>query len=161
MARSGQISAVESLTVEATPVSGNSGWWWLFAAWVIALAATLAALFIGEILGQEPCLLCWYQRIAMFPLALILGIAVMINDTSVPRYALPLAMAGMAVALWHTLLYAEVVSTAIIPCSAEGPSCTGTAMTILGGVPLPVISLACFLVISILLFLVPATKRNE
>lgn len=155
------MSATENTSSKASPASGDSGWRWLFAAWIIALGATLGALFIGEILGQEPCVLCWYQRIAMFPLALLLGIATLINDLSIRRYALPLAMAGVAVALWHTLLYVGVIPAAIIPCSAEGPSCTGAGMTILGGVPLPVISLACFVVIMILLFLLPGSNRDE
>ena len=47
----------------------------LTAAFLIALAATLGALFIGEVLGQMPCTLCWYQRIAMFPLVPILGLS--------------------------------------------------------------------------------------
>ncbi len=47
----------------------------LYAAWVVALAATLGALFVGEVMGQMPCVLCWYQRIAMIPLAVVLGIA--------------------------------------------------------------------------------------
>ena len=47
----------------------------LYLAWLIALTATVGALFIGEVMGRTPCVLCWYQRIAMFPLALILGLA--------------------------------------------------------------------------------------
>ena len=43
-------------------------------AWAVALASTLAVLFIGEVPGQMPCLLCWYQRAFMFPLAIILGL---------------------------------------------------------------------------------------
>lgn len=49
--------------------------WWLLLAWMIAVAATLIALFVGEILGQAPCNLCWFQRVFMFPLPIILGIA--------------------------------------------------------------------------------------
>lgn len=161
MAETDDMSAIKTLSTEATAASGDSSGWLLFAAWIIALVATLSALFIGEVLGQEPCNLCWYQRIAMFPQALLLGIAILFNDTTVRRYALPLAMAGVGIALWHSLVYLGVVSTAIIPCSAEGPSCTGDGMTILGGIPLPVISLACFVVITILLFLLPGTNRNE
>ena len=161
MAESDDMSAIKTLSSEATAASGESSGWQLFAAWIIALVATLSALFIGEVLGQEPCNLCWYQRIAMFPLALLLGIAILFNDTTVRRYALPMSIAGAAIALWHTLVYFEVVSVAIIPCSAEGPSCTGAGMTILGGVPLPVISLACFVVITILLFLPPGSNRDE
>ncbi len=155
------MNATQNLSSEAASASSNSGWWLLFAAWLISLIASLSALFIGEILGQEPCNLCWYQRIAMFPLALLLGIAILNNDTTVRRYALPMAAAGGAIALWHTLVYLGVVSAAIVPCSAEGPSCTGEGMTILGGIPLPVISLTCFVVITILLFQLPGTNRNE
>ena len=58
----------------------KQGWLWLMAAWGVALAATLGALFIGEVMGMTPCLLCWYQRIFMFPLALILGMAAFAED---------------------------------------------------------------------------------
>ena len=153
-------TAINSYESVKTKTS-KSGWTLLFAAWIISLIATLSALFIGEVLGQEPCNLCWYQRIAMFPLAGILGLACLYNDFSIRRYALPVTMIGTAIALWHTLVYLGVISTAIIPCSAEGPSCTGANMTILGGIPLPMISLACFVAITILLFFLPGTNRNE
>lgn len=71
----------------------------LYLAWLIALVSTLGALFIGEVMGKTPCVLCWYQRIAMFPLALILGIAVFLSDFSVRRYVLPLATIGGLIAL--------------------------------------------------------------
>jgi len=143
------------------PSAPKAGWALLFGAWAIALAASLGALFIGEVLGQEPCNLCWYQRIAMFPLALILGLAFLYNDFSIRRYALPLAIAGGGVALWHTLLYVGLISDAIVPCSVNGPSCTDANMTILGVIPLPMISLASFTVIALLLIQIPTTTRGE
>ncbi len=115
----------------------------LYLAFALALVSTLGALFIGEVLGQTPCVLCWYQRIAMFPLALILGISALTEDPGVRRYALPLALAGGAVALWHSGLYAGFLPEAVAPCTREGPSCTDAAMTILG-LPLPYLSLAAF-----------------
>jgi len=151
----------QNSATEASTTSSDKGTLPLFAAWIIALVASLSALFIGEILGQEPCNLCWYQRIAMFPLALLLGIATLVNDTAIRRYALPLSITGTAIALWHTLVYSGVISAAIIPCSADGPSCTGAGMNILGGIPLPMISLSCFVLITLLLFLIPGTNRNE
>ncbi|MBS97714.1 MAG: disulfide bond formation protein B [Oceanospirillaceae bacterium] len=130
---------------------GQHSWNSLFIAWLVALAATLGALFIGEIMGQVPCQLCWYQRIAMFPLALILGVACATEDPSVHRYAVPLAGAGAAVALWHNLLFFGVIPAAIQPCG-QGPSCSSADMTILGGLPLPLLSLAAFAIIFFLLF---------
>ena len=123
----------------------------LFLAWFVAFAATLGALFIGEVLGQTPCVLCWYQRIAMFPLALVLGVACLTDDRRVGRYALPLALAGGAIALYHSLLYAGLVEEAIVPCSRTGPSCTDKAMLVFGRLPLPYLSLASFAAIVVLL----------
>ena len=65
--------------------------WPIFAAWVVALGATGGALFIGEVLGQLPCDLCWFQRTFMFPLAVILGISVLRGDPSIRVYGLALA----------------------------------------------------------------------
>lgn len=124
---------------------------YLFAAWVIALSATLAVLFIGEVLGQAPCNLCWFQRTFMFPLAVILSIAVWKVDLFIWRYAAPLAILGGAVALYHSLLYAGIVPAPIVPCTASGPSCTDDAMLILG-LPIPFLSLLMFSAILALLF---------
>ena len=139
--------------------SGAPGWWpALFAAWLIALVATLAALFIGEVMGQTPCVLCWHQRIAMFPLAVVLGVACLVEDPGVWRYGAPLAAAGLALAAWHNLLYFGVIPQAIEPCGA-GPSCSSAAMTVLGGVPIPALSLTAFALILCLLFLVKRKAR--
>lgn len=132
--------------------------WWppLFAAWLIALTATAAALFIGEVMGQTPCVLCWHQRVAMFPLALVLGVACLVGDKAVWRYAMPIAGVGAAIALWHNVVYFKIVPEALEPCS-QGVSCTSADMTILGGVPLPLLSLLAFLGI---LALLAQTKRK-
>lgn len=115
----------------------------LLTAWGLALFASLAVLFIGEVMGQAPCVLCWYQRIAMLPLALLLGIAVWRGDLQIWRYALPIAVAGVLVAGFHTLLYYGVIPEGITPCG-DGPSCTDAEMTIFG-LAIPVLSLAAFL----------------
>ena len=132
----------------------------LYAAWLLALAASLGALFVGEILGQTPCLLCWYQRIAMFPLAVLLGIASLNNDGRIARYATPLSAIGAVLAAWHVLVFYEVVPTAIEPCG-QGPSCRGSDMTVLGVVPLPILSLVAFVSILGLLHLVARRGTHE
>lgn len=135
-----------------TELTKTGAWPPLMVAWLIALASTFSVLFIGEILGQEPCLLCWYQRIAMFPLTIILGIACFREDAGVWRYALPLAVAGGVVAFWHSGLFLGLIPKAIEPCG-QGPSCTSTDMTILGGLPLPVLSLGAFAAIALFLLI--------
>ena len=114
-----------------------NAWAVVFLAWFIALAASLGALFIGEIMGQTPCNLCWYQRAFMFPLAVILAVASFRGETSVSWYGLPLTTLGAA----------------IEPCGQDGPSCSSADMTILGVLPLPYLSLVAFLSIALLLIL--------
>lgn len=132
-------------------IAKNQVSYWLFAAWLIALAASFGALFIGEVLGQTPCVLCWYQRIAMFPLAWILGVACITNHQQVVRYALPLALIGGGIALWHSLLYVGIVEEALVPCQRSGPSCTDSAMLTFGGLPIPYLSLMSFIAITLFL----------
>lgn len=73
---------------------------------VVALVATLGSLYLSEIAGFEPCVLCWYQRIAMYPLPVILGIAAVRQDAAVRRYAQPLAVIGLGIAAYHYLIQA-------------------------------------------------------
>ncbi len=128
--------------------SSDPGWALLFAAWLLSLVATLGALFIGEIMGQEPCALCWYQRIFMFPLPIVLGIALLRNDIRVWIYALPLSGLGALIAAYHMLEYAGVIPPGMTPCTATGPSCSGASMTLWGWMPIPLLSLAAFAAIS-------------
>lgn len=131
-------------------------WMLLFVAWLIALGSTLSVLFIGEVMGQTPCVLCWYQRAFMFPLAVILAVACYGSDGSdgaVWRYALPLAIIGAVLAGWHTLVFTGLAPAALEPCGS-GPSCSSENMTIFGGVPLPLLSVAAFGALIVLLLLV-------
>ncbi len=127
------------------------GWNWLMAAWAIALVATLAALFLGEVMGMTPCLLCWYQRIFMFPLALILGMAAFAEDRRGAVYAMPLALGGTVVSGYHSALLAGWVPTWWVPCGS-GPSCSKQNLEIFGSVQIPWLSLLAFAAIAILLF---------
>lgn len=115
----------------------------LFFAWLIAFVSSLAVLFIGEVMGQIPCDLCWFQRSFMFPLAVVLVVAIWNADVMVWKYATPLAGFGAIIALYHTLLYIGLIPKPIIPCEQSGPSCTGESMMIIG-LPIPGLSLLAF-----------------
>ncbi len=121
----------------------------LVLAWVLALSATLAVLFVGEVLGEAPCTLCWFQRAFMFPLAVILGFGFWWQDRTIGRYGVVLALGGAAVAAWHMGLYVGLIPERIQPCTASGPSCTDDNQLIFG-VPIPLMALFTFLVIAIL-----------
>ena len=86
----------------------TTAWSLIFVAWLIASVSTLGALFFGEVMQLPPCVLCWYQRIFMFPLVLILPLGLFPLDPKVVRYALPLAVFGWLFAVFHLLLVAGV-----------------------------------------------------
>ena len=121
----------------------------LAGAWIVALASSLAVLFIGEVLGQAPCVLCWFQRAFMFPLAIVLGLGLWWNDARVGRYAIVLALGGAAIAAWHLGLYWGFVPEPIRPCTATGPSCTDANQLVLG-VPIPLLAFLAFVLIAVL-----------
>ena len=137
----------------------NSDWQLLFIAWAISVLATLGAVFIGEIMGQVPCNLCWYQRIFMFPLSIILTVAAYRSDLAVWRYALPLSLLGVLFSAFHSLIYFKILPEQVKPCMATGPSCSGEGMMLWGTFPLPVLSLAAFVIISISMILI--MKRSS
>lgn len=76
----------------------------LWIAWLMALVATLGSLYYSEIAGFTPCEYCWYQRIGMYPLAIVLGIAAFRGDRAIRVYAIPLALAGAAISAYHYAL---------------------------------------------------------
>ena len=131
----------------------NSYWTLLFLSWLIALVSTLGALFLGEVMGMAPCVLCWYQRIAMFPLVIILALGLLPFDYGSVRYALPLAVTGWAIALYHCLLYWGVVPQSLVPCG-QGPSCTDVKLGLAGFISIPLLSLTAFSLIVVLLLIV-------
>jgi disulfide bond formation protein DsbB len=128
----------------------GSGWAFLFAAWAVAGIATLGALFFSEVMGIPPCVLCWYQRVFMFPLAIILPLGLFPFDPRVTRYALPLAALGGLVALAHVLLLAGVIPESLVPCT-QGVPCKQVQLQWLGFVDIPLLSLVAFIVLFALL----------
>ena len=129
------------------------------AAWLIALAATMAALFIGEVMGMTPCVLCWYQRILMFPLAVILALAAFSSDRRGATYAMPFALGGLLMSLYHSALVSGWVAQSLVPCGT-GPSCSQQNLEILGGVQIPWLAFAAFLAITTLLIVYLRKSRT-
>jgi disulfide bond formation protein DsbB len=117
-----------------------------YAAWMVALVATLTSLFFGEVMKLPPCTLCWYQRICLFPLSVILAVGIITRDRGLFSYAAPLAAAGLALAVYHNLLYYGIIPESLSPCR-EGVSCKTRQIEWLGFITIPLMSLLAFLTI--------------
>jgi len=141
----------------AVPDSDNSfkggSWTLLFICWLIAAASTLGSLFFSEIMQFPPCVLCWYQRIFLFPLVFIFATGLFGGDNSAARFALPIAGAGWLVALYHNLLYAGIIPASLQPCS-RGVSCTEEYIAWFGFITIPLLSLLAFTAILALLLII-------
>lgn len=129
-----------------------SNWTILFACWIVVSISTLGSLFFSEIMEFPPCVLCWYQRICMFPLVLILLVGLFPFDKSIVKYALPLAIVGWCFAFYHYLLYSGFIPESVQPCS-QGVSCSETYIDLFGFLTIPMLSLISFSTIVALLFI--------
>ncbi len=121
--------------------------WSLVLAWVVALAGVLMSLFYSVVDLKEPCSLCWYQRIALFPLAVQLGIAAYRQDRSFALYAYPLCLVGLAAALYQSLL--PFWPNLQRSCGSNG-DCAEHLPTLFG-MPFPWVSVLGFLLIVLFL----------
>lgn len=119
----------------------------LYIAWLQSLVATLGSLYFSEIAQYIPCVLCWYQRILMYPLVAILAVGIIRKDKNVPYYVLPLSVLGLAIAIYHYLLQMGVIPESVAPCVA-GISCASRLAQWFGFVTIPFLSLIAFAVIT-------------
>ncbi|MGK2953538.1 MAG: disulfide bond formation protein B [Thiobacillus sp.] len=132
--------------MNTSKLAQDPGWNLVFMGWLVATVSTLAALFLGEVMGYTPCVLCWYQRICMFPLVLILGAGLFPFDRKVVRYALPLALAGWLLAAFHWAVASGLVPESATPCS-QGVPCSVEQISWVGFVTLPMLSVLAFSII--------------
>ena len=130
----------------------NSNWTILFLCWFLVTSSTLGSIFFSSVMEFAPCVLCWYQRICLFPLVLIIGMGLFPVDKKVVRYALPLAIVGWLIALYHSLLYSGIIPESIQPCT-QGVSCTEEYIDLFGFITIPMLSLLSFTTIIILLLI--------
>ena len=124
----------------------------LYFSFVVSIAATFGSLFFSEVLGYPPCVLCWYQRICMYPLVLILGAAIWWEDSQFLKYSMPLSVMGAGIAIYHNLLYYSIIPDSITPCT-QGISCTSKQVEYLGFITIPLMSLTSFVILTALGFL--------
>ncbi len=130
-----------------------------YLAWIIALVATVGSLFFSEVMDLPPCVLCWYQRIAMYPLVVIIGIGIITRDSRLKNYALPVCLIGLAISIYHNLLYYGLIPESITPCT-EGISCTSRQIEWLGFITIPLMALTAFFGVALCLILYRKSEQK-
>lgn len=131
-----------------------------YVAWTVSLIATFGSLFFSEIMKLPPCVLCWYQRIAMYPIALILPIGILFQDKWIGRYIIPLSLVGLGISSYHVLLYYGVIPESIVPCT-QGVSCTSRQIEWFGFMTIPLLSMIGFILINLSMFFYTSKKESH
>ncbi|MFF2089137.1 disulfide oxidoreductase [Paenibacillus sp. NPDC058174] len=130
----------------------------LYFAWLVSLVATGGSLYFSEIEGFIPCDLCWYQRIFMYPQAIILGIAAYRGDRRIVWYTLPLSLIGGLISLYHNIEIWFPKLGEVAPCRSGIP-CNQDYLNWFGFITIPLMALAAFILITI--FLLLARERAQ
>jgi disulfide bond formation protein DsbB len=112
-----------------------------------ALAATLGSLYYSEVAGFVPCTLCWYQRILMYPLTLVILVGILKHDPGLADYVLPFSIVGVGVSSYHYLIQAGVVGHSAA-CTVGVP-CDLRWVNYFGFVTIPLLALMAFVIITV------------
>ncbi len=141
-----------------TPFMSRYG---LYLGWIVALVATGGSLYFSEVVGFLPCKLCWFQRIFMYPLVILLGIASFRHDRVLSIYALPMTVIGGLIALFHYLEQkVPGIGTAAV-CRGGGVPCDAEYINWLGFVTIPLLALTAFVLITACLIFVRRASKGD
>ena len=121
----------------------------IWMAWIVALVATIGSLIYSEVIHFPPCRLCWFQRIAMYPMAIILLVGAIRREFQVKYYALPLALIGLGISIYHYVIQ-RVPNVESGACDPDNP-CSAVFVDIFGFISIPFMAGAGFIVIAVLL----------
>ena len=128
--------------------------------WIVSMTATMGSLFFSEIRGYEPCELCWIQRIFMYPLVLILGIAYVQKNARIAVTTATFSIIGGAISLYHYGLQKISFMSENAPACGR-VSCTGEYINIFGFITIPFLALTAFILIAITSFLLLKVSKEE
>ncbi|HJN62495.1 MAG TPA: disulfide bond formation protein B [Candidatus Parcubacteria bacterium] len=130
-------------------------------AFIVALVSTIVSLFYSEIVGWEPCKLCWFQRVFMYPQVILLGMALWKKKKNIKDYSIVLSLVGTLIAGFH--YYLQVGDPPQIICSTLNnlSSCSKIFIMEFGYITFPIMSLTAFLLIISFLISQKIYLRNQ
>jgi len=132
----------------------------LLSMWIVALSATMGSLYFSEIRGYEPCVLCWIQRIFMYPLVIILGVAYIQKNTRIAVTTATFAIIGGMISLYHYgIQKLDFLSESAPSCGRV--ACTGEYINLLGFITIPFLALTAFILITFISFLIIRALKEE
>lgn len=132
----------------------------VFSCFFVALTATLGSLFFSEVMDFPPCIFCWYQRIAMYPLVILFLVGLFQPVRATINFTLPITLIGWGIALYHNLLHFGIVPESATPCR-EGLSCSTIFINWLGFITIPLLSFMAFSMILIISIFLLRRSNNE
>jgi disulfide bond formation protein DsbB len=131
----------------------------LLGQFIISVASIFGSLFFSEVMKFPPCNLCWYQRIFIYPIALIVLIGLYLKSEDTNKFLTPFISLGLLISIYHNLVYYKVILV-IVPCTESAP-CTAQQLNYLGIITIPLLSLVAFvtlLVLNVLAVLLDSKK---
>ena len=123
---------------------------WTQIGFLIAVVAATGSLFFSEVMKLPPCILCWYQRIFMYPLVFIFAVGLFRKTKDTFIHSAVLSCTGLAIAIYHNLLYYKLIPENITPCTT-GVSCTSKQIEWFGFITIPLMSLTTFVIVGLCL----------
>jgi disulfide bond formation protein DsbB len=131
-----------------------------YAIWFVAAGALIGSLALSEIFDLIPCTLCWWQRTFMFPLAFVATVGVLRKDQNMGYYLLPLAVVGIVISMYHSLLQWGIIKETILDCSLTGAvSCSKPEIMWFGFITIPFMAFVSFSTIAVLSWLSLPNKK--
>ncbi len=134
---------------------------------LLSVSSLLGSLFYSEVALYQPCTLCWYQRIFMYPLAVLVLVSMRRKSKEVVHYILPLAVLGALIAAYNYLIQIQAAWRPLdsaVPCSLNGASCTVKYFFEFGYITIPMMSLTAFLLIILISLVIkkgPASTAGQ
>ncbi|RLQ96236.1 disulfide oxidoreductase [Falsibacillus albus] len=131
----------------------------LFIAWVTAIISMLGSLYFSEIMHFIPCTLCWYQRVLMYPLFVVMGVAVYRSEYKIYPYVLPFSLLGMIISGYHYLLQ-HIPALRQFEMCTSGVPCSGKYIDWLGFITIPLMAFIAFSIITVMMFMLQKQAKE-